>query len=297
MSKEQRGYIWGKRIAGDIGGISSMIDPVSGAWPRLKLPAVNLTGIEQDYDEISATQNYALGSRMVVDERVFHYARAGAAIVNPYTYRLSINADLNAPTTWGLALPAPGILVGDTTWRITHANFGVPATTVALNELAGGWVEIWPAAGGCMFRRILSNTASAAGVPAYIDIVVDRPADIACAAGAGTAALHRSAYNNVQAAGLYVGEQSAVGIAPVLVTNGWYFWLQTYGPCVIAATGNAPGFVANSRDVYLWQDGTICDFAAAYAAGANISPQRIGYVMGASTVGDGNNDIMLQLAP
>ena len=293
MSKERRGLIWGRRIVGDM---LMDNDPVTQRLGRFYGPAQSLTNIAQDYEEISATQNYMLSSKMIVDERVFRYARTTTGLVNPCTYRLSANGDLNAATTWGLAIPAPGIVVGDTTIRVTHNNFGIVATTVGLNELSGGWIEIWPAAGGSMWRRILSNSASVAGVPAYLDIVVDRPANIACAAGAGTAALHRSAYYNIVVPTLYSHYASAAGVAPVPVTALNYFWLQTWGPCVLSSTGASPGFTADYRDAYMHFDGTINSASAELIATATHSPQRVGYVMGASTTGDGNNDVMLQLA-
>ena len=284
----------GRRIMGDVllGN-----DPIDNNWGRLFGPAVRITGTEQHYDEVSAVQNFMLGSRMVVDERTYHYARAGAALVAPCTYRLGINADLQAPTTWGMALNV-AIVAGDRTCTITPgAGYGEVPNTVGLNELVGGWIEIWGAANLFMWRRIIGNTAIVAGVPATMVITVDRPFNGAVAAAAGVAALHRSIYRNVQMGGVYPGEESAVGLPPVPVPINNFFWLQTWGPCFIAPQFNPPGFVANSRDVYLGAAGTVVDFAAAYAAGANISPQRVGYVMGASTAGDGNSDIMLQLAP
>lgn len=295
MSKEQRGYILGRRIVGNIGGLSSLVDPVSQAWPQLITPAINLTGIDQEYDETSTTQNYELGSRKVVDERVFHYARAGAALVAPCTYRLQTNQDLNSPTTWGLALGA-AITAGDTTVTVTAGAY--QAGVVALNELKGGWIEVWGAANAFMWRRILGNTAAVGG--GNFVITVDRPFNVGVIIAGNSVALHHSIYYDVRMGGTVpatVAYESAVGLTPVPVANGSYFWLQTWGPCFIAAQLGQPGAVVNFRDVYLGAAGTVLSFNAAYAAGANVSPQRVGYIMGASTNGDGNDDVMLQLAP
>jgi hypothetical protein len=297
MSKEKRGFIAGNRIVGDIGGISSMLDPVSQAWPKLLMPAVNLTGIKQEYDEQSVTQNYELGSHLVVDERVFHYARAGAALVAPCTYRLQVNADINSATTWGLALAAP-IVAGDTTVQVASAVY--QAGTIALDELKGGWIEVWGAANVFMWRRILGNTAAVGGAPAAITITVDRPFNAGVIIAGNSVALHHNNYYNVQMGGsvpAIVTFESAVGLTPIPVTNGRYFWLQTWGPCFIASQLGNPGAVLGFRDVYYGAAGTLLSFNAAYAAGANVSPQRIGYISGASTNADGNNDVNLQLAP
>ena len=295
---QAKSRLYGRRIRGDIGPIG--IDPRTRLPGAILAPAVSLTGAEQYYTEQSINQNFTLGSRMKVDERTFHYARAGAALVPPCTYRLSVDCDLNAATTWDMPIQAV-TLINATQINVTHGNYGIVATTVAENELVNGWIEIYgsPITNVMAHRRIIANTASLAGVPAFITITVDRPIDFAIPAlGAGiTVALHRSPYNNVQMAGVYPTFESANGLAPIAVAIGNFFWLQTWGHCMIAAQGNPPGFQLNSRDVYLGPAGTIIDFVAAYAAGANISPQRIGYVIGASTNGDGNNDIMLQLAP
>jgi hypothetical protein len=303
MSKEKRGFISGSRIVGDIGGLSSILDPVSGTWAQMISPAVNLTGVTQTPWDLngSAAQNYELGSRLVVDERVFHYARAGAALVPPCQYRLQTNGDIQSANTWGMALAAPGIVAGVSSFVVTHGNYGLPAaTTVALNELKGGWVEIWGAGNVFMWRRIVSNTASLAGVPATLTIVVDKPFEIAVAAGPGVVALHRNFYYNVVMGGsvpAIVGYESAVGLTPIAVGIGRYFWLQTYGPCFIASQLGNPGAVIGFRDVYLGAAGTVVSKLVAEAGGANVSPQRVGYISGASTNADGNNDVVLQLAP
>jgi len=193
-----------------------------------------------------------------------------------------------------------GITQGQSTIVVTHANYGIVATTVAANELVGGWIEFWGAANAFAWRRIVANTASLAGVPATITITVDRPWNFTNAGGAGQVALHRSIYRNVQMAGsvpALVNYESANGLAPIPVGIGNFFWLQTWGPCYIASQLGNPGAVVNFRDVYFGAAGTVLSKLAAEAAGANVSPQRIGYINGGSTAGDGNNDIMLQLAP
>lgn len=294
VTKNKTGYIWGRRIVGDI---LSGTDPITNAPGRIFGPAVRLTGNDQFYNEQSVAQLYTLGSRMVVDERTFHYARAGAALVAPCTFRLAVNADLNAPTTWNMALNV-NIVAGDVACTITPgAGYGEVPNTVGLNELVGGWIEIWGAANLFMWRRIIGNTAIVAGVPATMVVTVDRPFNGAVAAAAGVAALHRSIYRNVQTGGVFPGVESAVGLPPIPVANGSFFWAQTWGPCFVASQLGNPGAVVAFRDVYLGAAGTVLSKLAAEGGGANVSPQRVGYIMGASTLGDGNNDIMLQLAP
>jgi len=255
-------------------------------------------GSEQHYDEFSPTAQYVLGCPMAVDERVYHYARAGAALVDPCTYRLQVNADLNSAATWDMLLAAP-VVATSRVVSVTHGNYGLPvATTVAVNELVGGWIELWGAGNLHAWRRILGNTGSVAGVPAFINITIDRPVGFVMAAATPgiTVALHRSIYYNTQMMGVIPTFQSANGLTPIPVPINNFFWLQTWGPCFIAPQLANPGFVADDRDVYAGNQGTTLNLAAAAAAWGNVSPQRVGYVMGMSTVGDGNSDIMLQLA-
>lgn len=297
MSDEQRGYISGRRIVGNIGGLSSVVDPISQAMGEMTYPALNLTGIDQSPWDVngSATQNYALGSRIVIDERVFRYARAGANLVAPCTYRLQVNGDVNSPTTWGLAIGADVALAGTT---ITVTVGAYQGGVVAANELTGGWIEVWGAANLFMWRRIISNTATAVG--GNIVITVDKPWNSASLIADTTVALHHSSYYNVVMGGsvpAIVGYESAVGLTPVPVAAGRYFWLQTYGPCFIASQLGNPGAVIGFRDVYYGTAGTVIDLTGALAGGANVGPQRIGYISGASTNADGNNDVVLQLAP
>ena len=291
---QAKSRLYGRRIKGDIGPTG--IDPRTRLPGAILAPAVALTGADQYYDEQSEVQNYTFGSRMVVDERTFHYARGGAAILGPGTFRLSVNADLNTADSWDRLIIAPGVVTGSRTVSFTHANFGEVPTTVALDELVGGWIEIWGAGDLYCWRRIIANTASLAGAPAFITVTVDRPFTFDLAVLATTScALHRNIYRNTQTGGVYPGYESANGLPPIVVDDGFFFWLQTWGPCFIAPQLGAGGVVIHSRDVYLGANGTVIDLTAALLLG--IAPQRIGYVMGASVNAVGNNDIMLQLAP
>ena len=287
---QARSRLYGRRIRGDIGPINT--DPRTRLPGAILAPAVSLDGVDQYYDEESATPHFTIGSRMVVDERTFHYAHASAAIALPTAaYRLAVSTDQILAINDLLSVGAT--LAGATQVVVTVGAF--QGGVVTLNELVGGNVEIWPVAGtGFMWRKITANTATAVG--GDITITVDRPMENVVG-NASQVSIHPSVYRNVQSAvtaGL-VGFATAVGLPPRAVQNGYYFWLQTYGPCFIAPTGAWPLSAANRYDVYFHQDGTTADFNAEYAGGANPSPQRVGYVMGAGNYGCGQ--VMLQLCP
>lgn len=286
---QSKSLLYGRRIKGDIGPLNT--DPRTNLPGGILAPAVSLNGAEQYYDEISPVQNFSIGSRMVVDERTFHYAKCNAALVAPCTYRLAVTTDQILAVNDLLSV-APAMVVGDKT--VTLAVAGFQAGVVAANELVDGWAEIWPVIGGNtqMFRRIVANTAVVAG---NFNITVDRPFNIPLGIGSQVT-IHPSVYRAVQSAfsaGL-AGFQVAVGLPPVPVTINNYFWLQTWGPCCVGPTGGFPLGVADFVDVYLHSDGCI-NSSLGEVIGTTVSPQRVGYVLGAGNYG--TMKIMLQLAP
>lgn len=290
--------LYARRLRGDIGPIG--IDPKTRLPGRILAPAVSLTRVDQFYDEVSPVQNFTLGSRMVGDERTFHYSFAPVALVAPCTYRLHISADQILQVNDRLSV-APAVVALDTTIVVDIASVAPPgggafqAGTVAANELVGGFIEVWPVAGGArfMWRRIIANTAAVAGAPTSITITVDRPFNLAAGIASGVT-IHPSIYRNVRFPAA-AGFESAVGLPPVPVPINNYFWLQTYGRCFVSPTGAWPGSVANFRDVYFHSDGCINSSLGEGIGGAGPSPQRVGYVVGAGNYGTA--EIMLQLAP
>ena len=297
-------FIFGRRIQGNLG--PTQTDPLSQLPGKIMAPCVNITGTEQDIYLATVAQNYAFGSRMVVDERTFRYCRAGGILGPTQTYRLSISADqcLQDNDRFPVAAIAGDlvVVVDITAAGCPWGAFAFQGGTVGLNELAGGWLEIWTIAGGppYMHRRIVGNTASIAGAPATITITLEQPLTWPINAGpANWVSIQHNIYRNVQNPGLagLVGFQSAVCLAPIEVANGRFFWGQTWGPCFVAPRGPGwPGGVVEFRDVYLWQDGTIVSSQAlGIGVGADNSPMRVGYALPAGNYGTGM--IMLQLAP
>jgi hypothetical protein len=254
----------------------------------------------QDFHEQSAIQRYPVGLRYVYDNRVFHYAKFTNAVGNVGTYRLAVATDQILENNDRRSV-APAKVIGDKTVTIDVTvgfapNFlAFQGGVVAANELIGGHVEIWPVAGGnqFMYRKIMANTAVSAG---NITITVDKPFNFAVGI-ASQVTIHPNIYRAVKSAvdaGL-AGFQSAVGLPIIPVTINYFAWLQTWGLCFVAPTGAWPGSAHDYRDVYLHSDGCIADFVTEYAAGANISPQRVGYVVNAGNYGAA--EIMLQLDP
>jgi len=270
--------IYGRRLRGDIGPLNT--DPVRGLMSRIIAPAVCLTGVYQDYDEQDVTQNFTIGSRMQVDDRIFYYSQAVAAIVYPNQYRMCVSTDQVLAVNDLISTTATTVVGRTVTLTVGAFQAGV----VPADDLQGGWVEC-NAAGIYAWRRIVSNTVVGAGV---FTITVDRPFGQIFAIGSQFS-VHKSPYKAVTdpATAALVGFAAAVGLAPIEVDIDYFFWLQTYGPCFIGPTGAWPLSVANQIDVYYHQDGTTNSLVGEYAAGAQPSPQRIGRAMGSGNYGSG----------
>ncbi len=271
--------LYGRRIRGDIGPLNT--DPVRGLMARIIAPAVCLTGVYQDYDEEDVTQNFTIGSRMQVDDRVYYYSECNGAIAYPNTYRLAVSTDQILAANDCLSETATTVL-GRT---VTLAVAGFQGGVIPANDLQGGWVEC--NSGGILYawRRIVSNLVA---VGNSCVITVDRPFGAIFPIGAQIS-IHKSPYKQVTdtATAALVGFAAAVGLPPIEVTNDYFFWLQTYGPCFIGPTGGWPLGAADQYDVYYHQDGTTNSLLGEYAAGARPSPQRIGHVIGSGNYGSG----------
>jgi len=281
----RRGILNARRLRGDLGPLD--IDPVRNLMSRIIAPAVSITGEYQDYDEQDVTQNYRIGSRMQVDDRVYYYSQAVAAIVYPYQFRLCVSTDQVLAVNDLISTTATTVLGTQVTLTVGAFQGGaIPA-----NDLEGGYVEC-NAAGIYAWRRIVSNNLAAAGV---VTITVDRPFGQIFAIGAQFS-IHKSLYKNVAdpVTAALAGFQPAVGLPPIPVTIAWYFWLQTYGPCFIGPRAGFPLAVADFYDLYTYDPAGTSQSSLQAGIGATVSPQRIGHVMGSGNYGSGA--VFLELA-
>jgi len=281
----RKSTLYGRRIRGDIGPLNT--DPVRRLMSRIIAPAVCLTGVYQDYDEEDITQNFTIGSRMQVDDRVFYYSQAVAALAYPQQYHLVVSTDQILADNDCVSTTATTVVGRTVTVDVTGFQGGV----VAENELEGGYAEF--NFGGVLFcwRRIVSNLAAVANA---CTITVDRPFGAIYPIGAGVT-LHKSIYKSVDSAAhsALFTYQPAIGVPPIEVQIDYYFWLQTYGPCWIGPTGAFPLSVADFYDVYYHTMGET-NSSLGVGIGATVSPQRVGHVMGSGAYGSGA--VFLELA-
>ena len=164
----------------------------------------------------SSTPKFAIGAKLELgDNRVFRYSYASAAItvgkvVSTDSAQLIV-ADIN-----GVFVAAAA---GSTEISVTDATL----SSVALNHYAGGYLG--NITNGEQYR-IKSNTAASSNKVTFT--LYDGIAT--AVAASDDYMLYGGPYNGVITATVAGGDYDrVVGINPIAVTSGYYFWLQTRG--------------------------------------------------------------------
>jgi len=233
----------------------------------------------QNIHEESLVQNYDLGTRLVVDDRVFRYSRAAGALIAMKAAHQSI-ADKGVDThAIASAAGSYEITILDTD---PHDK----------DYYAGGYVWIMNLTTGVYEMYRIKGSAVSAGTSILLTLeealAVEVPASTWITAWPNI-------YNNVL--GTTTGFMSMVVVALRPVQSGYYFWGQTWGPCFGTSMSVVPGLNSADRDVYFNSDGALMsgvdvDFGTA----ANPKPQRAGFII-TNTTGGGDQFYMLQISP
>jgi len=260
-------------------------------------------GFAQGIYEQSATQNYTIGTRLVVDDRTFRYCKAATDLKCGYGARQA-----NFPREGNIA----AVAYAAGTFEIT-IPMNDHATLYASEKLANYWAEgyIWigqfDAKGFGPTHRIKSNTVASGTIPTqYVTATLYEALAHDVAASAWITA-HPNIYGNIQNA--YHQKASVVCVPPRFITSGYYFWGQTWGPVMMQQTHAAGGLTADDREFFFHENnngelatGGQCDWSGA----TNIKHQRAGFLLTNTTawtnVGDGAEAggdcfVMLQLSP
>lgn len=234
----------------------------------------NMGGSAQDIYSASVTKKFPIGTRRVVDERVFRYCKAGAGLSR------FIGGFNNG------AWPINGTLTIETV--AGSRTVSVPDASCAVNAYAGGYIALFTSP--LQFYRILSNTVSDG---AETILTIDTPLKETCAIGTwatGYASPYADLRNITSGE---VGYGSVLAVPIIDVTDQYYFWGQTWGPCYAVADGTVPGITAGSRHVFWAQSGNIEPYVD---AGAGIG-QFAGYLIPHTSDGSGDQFFMLTLSP
>lgn len=261
------------------------------------LSAILDGGVEQDIYQISTTQNYMLGSRMVLHtfggSRVYRYCKSGAACD---TFIGNIFHNAIPATGIDYAAPAADAAAGATS--IILDNGSVVAQT--LNGLRGGNIIMSPTAGDnntVQQRGITGNTVAAKS--AECTITFDKPLYEAVTTS-GKVWCMPSPYKDIRGA-QYTNADitkrcSFVGYAAVSVTAADVFhWEQVAGPIAASLYGSGVGTSEYMREVAFRYDGNLTHRSGATTEHLGPEIQVAGYIMDNNVANNGATITMLQL--
>ena len=181
--------------------------------------------VDQSIYEESTSQKCRLGTRLVVGDQVFRYAKMGAsANVIPSVLLCTPSA---VASHGGDILTISAQSAG-ATFLTCSASVGNEFTA---NQYAEGHVTVASTGlggGGLMFR--IKSHASGAQVPFYL--YDNTPIAVSAGPGSLTPCLYKSVLQGNAVTDV------PVGVARIAVTTGNYFWLQTYGVAPVKASAN-----------------------------------------------------------
>jgi hypothetical protein len=259
----------------------------------------NLTGIHVDYilsdgnqigqfqdpHQTSTVQNFDIGTRLAMGERVYRYGYFFDSTTDIYAV---VDRNTDAADGFYEATNLVAGAVGDT--EVVVRDLGVG--TRPLNYYKGGWVNLFHTAAAQsetnhdQWRKITSSTA---GNGVSITLGLDYPLTSICVTGIATTPSNFSKLGHP----VGTGAEVFVGFPTRHHAAATYGWVQTWGPCMghynIAYPGSigAPG----DRDIYFNGAGEIMTMKQSGATVAT-SFQRGGYIL---TTGGGTTFFMLQL--
>lgn len=185
-----------------------------------------VTVVSQGIFSESSTALHTVGGYVeTADGRGFRYAKIGAvATVAGKVYQGPALDATNQQPSGGLSIAAAAI--GDTSVTTTST------VTLAANLLAGGFLAVVVTPGQGYTYRISGNTAASAAVTTF---TLDDPIKVALTTSSKII-VAQNPYNGVIIEpGTPTGK--IVGVAPTIITAGYYGWLQTRGPASVLFTG------------------------------------------------------------
>lgn len=235
----------------------------------------------QDIHEQSTVQNYDIGTRLVLDDRVFRYCKAGSDL-------RELIGGLCAMSQIEVNTHAVKALKGE--FKVTILD-----TAARVKDwYAGGYLWIMyyaPATTGIGPLYRIKSSAESVGVSVeltlWAPLVKDVPATTWTTAWA-------SIYSNIQTADL--PKASMVCMPLIQVASGSYFWGQTWGPCFMQC-GYSPGSKEYDRELYYKANLYGCLPGSEVDFTSDIIPQRVGFLLPNTAVVGTDNFFMLQLSP
>lgn len=216
----------------------------------------------QDINTATVAQNYPIGMRHAVDERVFRYA----CVRNTATLRGRLAANLSTNEETGVA--GANSAVGSYSVTIVV----VAAGGIAVNELEGGYLTYKNT--GFYTHRIRSNTAAAFGADCVLTLetplVENGIVDLTTVLN-----VFHNPWYNVGSAAAVQGYAAYVGMPyTTIAATPLYTWLQTWGPCNCCESALYGG--PNERQAWAISDGAIGTYLDPSSL-ENIATQHVGF--------------------
>lgn len=254
-----------------------VVDEIISAGHRLA------GGSKQSIHEQSTVKNYDIGTRLVVDDRVFRYCKAGSdlrELLSGMCAMSQIEVDTHANASLAGSYE---VTVLDTDPRDE-------------DHYAGGyiWLQYYnPTVTGIgtMYRIKASEESAGTSVKLTLwePLAKELPASTWITVWA-------SIYGNIQ---LGILPKAALVCIPLIeVANGSYFWGQTWGP-IFAHCGYAPGTKTYDLEMYWKSDhyGALPGSSIDFSTLGNAIPQRVGFLLVNTAPVGTDNLIMLQISP
>lgn len=257
-------------------------------------------GKPQDIHEVSTTQNYDLGTRWVVDDGVYRYAKAAA---NLYAYWGAFN---DPKLFWEGNGDMPLADAGDKVISFDNKQ----AEPILADELKDGYVVGvgLPADFHSMYcMKIKSNKASdgVGGTVVTCELTLYRGMPHGIVGANHRSYVYAGIYAGIknQGGASYGANYGAVVCVPTRkITSGDYFWGQTWGVfyAMNSAYATAMGAIANNRVIGFDGDGR-CVYRTAAVGDAFWQPAGYLLMNGVETkwgaITDGDQLAMLTISP
>jgi len=262
-------------------------------------------GSAQTIFEYSITQNFPLGYRRVIDDRVFKYGKAndsndllalfGARCTN-FPQEGNTDAVEYAAGTYEITIPM----------NPNAVNFVAEQVE---NYWADGyiWVMEWPQVTGAGEMYRIKSSAVAVGL--FVTLTLETPLRVTVGASTWITAWPHPLKNVDTNPDV---RQSVVCVPLIFVPATKYFWGQTWGP-IFMSSGQSPGRLDHERDVYFHpteqspgQTGIFPGTDISWDVAANPVPQRAGFILtntnewtpaGGGTELGGDQFFMLMISP
>jgi len=252
------------------------------------------TGQWQDPHVVSTTQNYAIGTRLILGDQSFRYGRFHTAVAE-MSYAM-VNGNI-IPTDGAEVAVSGTIAIGDRT--VTVLDTGT-AGNRPVNYYQGGYVYFYrngaeTATNHDQLRRVIASTV---GTSASLTLTLDYP--LTCIPSL-TCDIYPSQYSKICTAGHSgSGAESFVGYASAMHGAAGFGWVQTWGPCNGHYVGGGtewPGnHGANDRQVVFSVEGGLRTTKSSGTV-VPLASQIAGYVIPCTLSDYGSVFVYLTIAP